>query len=106
VQEEIKFSINPELTVSLLLCPVMLASEAIIIVGSEQMSNNTVRAYALVLLRMGLCVQVIFFKFSCAPGVVTKHVLRRVRVTAEFYSQPITPRPFIFRLALPPPTLS
>lgn len=97
MQEEIKFSINPELTVSLLLCPVMLASEAIIIVGSEQMSNNTVRAYALVLLRMGLCVQVNFFKFSCAPGVVTKHVLR-VRVTAEFYSQPITPRPFIFRL--------
>lgn len=42
VQEEIKFSVNPELTVSLLFCPVMLADEAVVIVGTEHMSESSV----------------------------------------------------------------
>ena len=39
VQEEIRFSISPELIVAMLFCPAMLDSEAIHIIGSEQFSS-------------------------------------------------------------------
>merc|ERR1711988_1213662 len=38
VQEEIRFAICPELCVSMLVCPCMLAEEAIQIIGGEQFS--------------------------------------------------------------------
>ena len=38
VQEEIRFSISPELVVGMFFCPVMMDSEAIHLVGSEQFS--------------------------------------------------------------------
>jgi poly(ADP-ribose) glycohydrolase len=41
VQEEIRFVINPECLVSLLLCPKMLANESIVIVGAERFSHHT-----------------------------------------------------------------
>lgn len=47
VQEEIRFAICPELIVGLLTCPVMLQSEAIQIVGAEQMSAYTGYAWSL-----------------------------------------------------------
>merc|ERR1711862_810648 len=39
VQEEIRFSICPELCVAMLVCPCMLKNEAITIVGAQQFSN-------------------------------------------------------------------
>jgi len=41
VQEEIRFSICPELCVAMIVCPCMLENEAITIVGAEQFSTYT-----------------------------------------------------------------
>merc|ERR1712054_124009 len=41
VQEEIRFSICPELCVAMILCPTMLQNEAITIVGAEQFCKYT-----------------------------------------------------------------
>jgi len=47
VQEEIRFAICPELCVAMLVCPCMLANEAITIVGAEQFSAYEGYAYSL-----------------------------------------------------------
>eukprot|EP01052_Picozoa_sp_SAG31_P045595 SAG31_NODE_8388_length_1460_cov_1.886848_1_plen_388_part_01 len=47
VQEEIRFSICPELIAAMLVCPCMLDGEAIIIVGGEQFSTYTGYAFGL-----------------------------------------------------------
>merc|ERR1719215_2164005 len=41
VQEEIRFSICPELCVTMLVCPCMLEEEAIQVLGGEQFSKYT-----------------------------------------------------------------
>jgi len=47
VQEEIRFSICPELCLSMLICPCMLEHEAIQIVGAEQFSSYKGYAFSL-----------------------------------------------------------
>lgn len=47
VQEEIRFSICPELIVSRLFCPIMQDTEAIILTGAEQFSSYTGYAFTL-----------------------------------------------------------
>jgi len=47
VQEEIRFAICPELCLSMLMCPCMLAEEAIQIVGAEQFSSYNGYAFSL-----------------------------------------------------------
>lgn len=49
MQEEIRFAICPELTVSMLLCAYMKDDEAIILTGAERFSNYKVLSFRWVL---------------------------------------------------------
>lgn len=64
VQEEIRFAICPELTVSMLLCAYMKDDEAIILTGAERFSNYKVLSF-----RWVLCSSVLLMTGLCFTGL-------------------------------------